>query len=94
MSNKCYKDTRGKPKLSLIPYKALVDVALVREFGNRKYKGDTAHLVSTDDFIDAAIRHLYKHVDGERIDPESDLSHLAHAATSILLAINNTKRKI
>lgn len=84
------KDTKGKPKLGLIPYDALAEIAKVREFGIEKYKDDEGWRgVSITDFLDAALRHIYKYndIDRSELDEESGLSHLAHAATSLILAL-------
>jgi len=85
------KDTFNKPKLSLLPYKALRQAALVREFGINKYGDDAYHEVPVDDFVDAALRHLHKYANGELDDEESRLSHLSHALASVMLAIANSK---
>ena len=83
------KDTKGKPQLSLIPYTALVEIAHVREFGVEKYGDDEAwYDVPTKDFLDAALRHIYKYLSGAADDPESGRSHIAHAATSLVLALS------
>lgn len=83
------KDVTGKPKLGSIPYEALVAVANVREYGTKKYGGDANGWmeVESKDFVEAGIRHLYRHLHEDSIDDESGLQHLAHAACSILLAI-------
>jgi len=86
------KDTKGKEKLRYIPYEALKQVALVREFGTKKYGDPFGYVgVDADDFVDAALRHLYKHLYQQPLDDESGLPHLAHAACSILLAIDNLR---
>jgi hypothetical protein len=73
-----------KPRLSLIPGAALVEIALVLEYGARKYAvGNWRHVRPTRRYLDAALRHLHAAADGEETDPESGLSHLAHAACSL-----------
>ena len=83
------KDVKGKDRLRLIPYQALVKVSKVREFGIAKYGGDDTgwKTVDKDDFAEAALRHIYKYFDGEELDDESGLHHLHHAACSLILAI-------
>jgi hypothetical protein len=82
------KDTKGKPKLSLIPYTALEQIAKVREFGVNKYGDDTCWKdVPEKEFLEATLRHVYKYLNGNDTDEESGLSHLAHAATSLTLAM-------
>lgn len=83
-----HKETAGKPKLGLIPFSALAQIAEVREFGIKKYKDDEGwKQVDSRDFVEAGLRHLHKVTSGEEIDPESGLQHLAHAACSIILAL-------
>lgn len=89
MNVKNTKDLKGKAKLDLIPYNALVAVAAVREFGVMKY-GDAWMWkmgVQSQAFSTAAIRHLFKDLQVEDIDEESGLLHLAHAACSTLMAL-------
>ncbi len=89
------KDTKGKPDLTLIPYKSLVAVSKVREFGNAKYGSKWAWRENTqkDDLVKAALRHILKYTDPNegKIDDESGLNHLYHAAASLLMAIDLDK---
>ncbi len=88
------KDVQGKAKLDLIPYKALVKVAEVREYGIKKYKDDQGwKSVAQKDFAVATLRHIYKWINGEQLDDESGLHHLHHAACSIMLAIGQDDDK-
>ena len=84
------KDTEGKIALNLIPPHALEEVAKVRMFGNKKYGDPWAWLnasVPKEAFIEAAKRHLNQIAKGKLVDPESKLTHLAHAATSLMMAL-------
>lgn len=78
----------GKPNLALLPSEALLEIAKVLDFGAKKY---TAHnwrkgfLYSR--VASATLRHLYAWLRGEDNDPESGLSHLAHAGCNILFLI-------
>lgn len=82
------KHDSDKPDLSLLPFKALEDVARVMMFGAAKYgrsnwkKGFDEHRL-----ISAALRHLGAHTEGEAIDSESGQAHLAHAACNLLFLI-------
>jgi len=86
-----HKDTRGKLKLNLVPNEGLEAVARVREFGNNKYPSgnpnDYIDHVKVEDLVEACRRHLLKHQKGEMYDEESFLLHLAHVATSAMMAI-------
>ena len=72
----------SKPsQLSMIPPRALLAIGEVYGHGAKKYdrhnwrKGYRWSLS-----IDALFRHLLAWLDGETTDPESGISHLAHAA--------------
>lgn len=84
------KDIKGKLRLNLIPHHGLEAVARVREFGNSKYL-DTGHdyidQLHVDELVEACSRHILKHNKGELLDPESSLMHLAHVASSAMMAI-------
>ena len=81
------KEIKGKEKLRLIPRKAMVAGARVREYGIDKYNGDNYQQVPAIEFVDATLRHIYKYLEGQQIDPESGLPHLHHALCSMMLAV-------
>lgn len=84
------KHDEGKPRMSLVSPKALVEVAKVMTFGEVKY-GKLNYLegdgLNPWRLVDAALRHLNQHSAGEHLDDETDLPHLAHAAASCLMAL-------
>jgi hypothetical protein len=74
------KHDSGKPPISLIPRVAIEQEALVMGFGAEKYgKGNWSNGLSYSRLIDACLRHTLAFADGEDNDPETGLSHLAHA---------------
>jgi hypothetical protein len=80
------KFDEGKPRVSLIIMsKALLEVAKVGTYGSGKY-GDHNFRNGMDwsRIADADLRHLFKFLDGERKDHETNLSHLAHHAWNAL----------
>jgi len=85
------KMAEGKPKVSLVPYEAIAQLAEVYEYGVRKYHRDSWREFTLEqalDFLpDAGMRHVLKHNSGEYRDPESGLPHLAHAAWNCLTLI-------
>ena len=83
------KDDAGKVDLSLLPFAALEGVARVLEFGAAKYAPHAWRHVEDGHhrYVNAALRHLHAHAKGELNDPETGLPHLAHAACSILFAL-------
>lgn len=79
----------AKPKLSDTPTIGIQLMGQVHSNGANKYGRFNwrEHTVSSTVYYDAALRHLMAWFDGETIDPESGLSHLAHvmACCNILL---------
>ncbi len=74
----------GKPPISLINRAALEEEARVLDYGAQKYGRDNwRNGMDHSRLLDAAFRHLIAYVDGESIDPESGLCHLAHARCSL-----------
>lgn len=84
-----WKDDAGKVRLDLLPFLALEDVARVLAFGAAKYSEQGWREVPDGKarYLAAALRHLSAHMRGERTDPESMQPHLAHAACSLLMAL-------
>jgi hypothetical protein len=82
------KNDDGKPDMSLLSSIALVKIAEVMSFGKKKYSANNwrgGFVWSRP--LAAAARHLYAYIGGEDKDPESGLSHLAHAACCIMFLL-------
>jgi len=83
----------AKPKMSDTPTISLRLLGQVHSMGADKYGAFNwrENIVSATVYYDAAMRHLMAYYDGENIDPESGLPHLAHimACCSILLDAEN-----
>ncbi len=92
------KETKGKPQVDLVHYSLIKAVAEVRTFGINKYQNDEDWKTTpVRTYVAAAIRHLYKYLWENELDNESGLRHLAHAATSLDLALtldDNNKGKV
>ena len=78
-----------KPKMNLLPPKAIVEISKVLTFGAEKY--DAENWRKLDDlqnrYTAGALRHIFAHMDGEKDDPESNISHLAHALCCLLFKL-------
>jgi hypothetical protein len=75
----------GKTRWDLLPFDALEQVAQVSSFGSRKYAARNWELgMSWSRMVGSLLRHLYARMRGERLDPDSNLPHLAHAAWNAL----------
>jgi len=80
---------QGKLRYTLLPFKAITEVVKVLEFGAKKYKKDNWQKVDNarERYLDAAFRHLISYVEGEVMDSESKLPHLAHAVCCLLFVL-------
>lgn len=82
----------GKAPISLLSTEALNQIALVMDFGKRKY---SAHNwrggLAWSRVLDAALRHLLAFNAGEDLDPETKLSHLSHAGCCVMFLIEYLK---
>jgi len=83
------KHDQGKAQWSLFPFSAAEPIVRVLMFGAKKYAVDNWKVVpdARRRYLDAAFRHLAAFSDGEKDDPESGLSHLAHAGCCILFLL-------
>lgn len=75
----------GKPRLSLLSSIAITEIAKVATMGAIKYDDHNWRKgMKWSRIMDALMRHLAAYNRGERIDPESGLSHLAHVGWNVL----------
>lgn len=83
-----YKADHDKPDMSLISAVAMKKLAQVLTAGKKKY---TAHNwragMKWSRCIAAALRHIFAYVGGENLDPETGLSHLAHAFCCLMFLL-------
>lgn len=78
-----------KPRPSLLPFDSIDEILKVLEYGAQKYAPDNwKQVVPRSRYIDATLRHLIAWQKGEDVDDETNISHLAHAATNILFLIH------
>lgn len=88
----------GKPRMALLfdgcP-NALEAVGQVLTFGAQKYAAHSWQTVPEGEerYKSALLRHLLAVGKGEKIDPESNLHHLAHAACNALFILELEMRK-
>ena len=86
------KHDDNKPSMNLLSREALEQTAMVMAFGKQKYDAHNwrkGFVWSRP--LSAAIRHIMAFNDGEDKDPESGLSHLAHAACCIMFLLEFEK---
>lgn len=86
------KFDENKPGMSLLSRIALEETAKVMDFGKQKYDAHNWRKgFAWSRPLSAAMRHLMAFNDGEDKDPESGLSHLAHAACCIMFLLEFEK---
>ena len=75
----------GKLRWSLIPNDVMTDYIKVLEFGAAKYSENNWKYVDNGNtrYYDATMRHMEAWLQGENVDQESGISHLAHAMCCI-----------
>jgi hypothetical protein len=91
-NNSALKHDEGKAPMNLLSREALEQIALVMDFGKQKYDAHNWRKgFAWSRPLSAAIRHILAFNDGEDKDPESGLSHLAHAACCIMFLLEFEK---
>lgn len=89
------KNDTGKPQFELLPFDLLSDVNMVLQHGKSKY--GECNWMKKEGFkmsrcYNALLRHMFafwiKHEDN---DPETGISHLAHAMCNLLFLVYHFK---
>ena len=84
------KFDKEKPDYSLVPFAALDEVVKVLTYGAKKYDRYNWQHVEDIRYQAAAMRHFSAYMQGEKLDPESNIEHLAHMACSILFLLEKS----
>ena len=80
------KNDAGKPRLSLVPFSIIWDIAKVREYGCQVYEDpENWRSVEVERYWDALLRHVTQIPRNDLLakDKESGLPHLWHAACNV-----------
>lgn len=78
----------GKAPMALLSHTALMKISQVMEFGAKKYSADNWRFgMAWRRILSAAMRHIGAFSDGEDKDPETQLSHIAHAACCLMFLL-------
>jgi len=83
------KFDKNKTRLELLPFDALEQCADVFAFGAAKY-GEwnwTGIEEGVQRYVGSLLRHVSRFQQGEEIDPDSGLHHLAHAGACCLIIL-------
>jgi hypothetical protein len=87
---------KEKLRWDLVPIKPMESIIRILMFGAKKYGDQNWEHVpdSQKRYYSACMRHLTAWWDGEKIDPESGESHLAHAAACLLFMLWHEQNKL
>lgn len=86
------KYDQDKPRMDLISTEALIQLARVMGHGAKKY-GDQNWRggLKWSRPIAAALRHITSFNSGEDLDPETSISHIAHAMCNLMFLLEFIK---
>lgn len=89
------KNDSKKIAWQLLPWAEVEEVAQVMDDGAKKYSPDNWRIVpnAQERYFSAAIRHLVAWQKGEKKDPESGRSHLAHGICCLLFLMWFDKKR-
>lgn len=84
------KYDQEKNRLDLVEPEFIESVGKVLTFGAQKYEPNNWQGVedAEDRYYAAAMRHLMAYRRGEKVDPESGLSHLEHLACNVMFLLH------
>lgn len=89
------KHDEGKPRMDLVPHLAFKEVAKVMGFGSAKYDSyDWRKGLEYGRLYGAALRHMNAFWDGEDLDKESGLPHLAHATCCLMMLYETSASEV
>jgi len=82
-----------KPDYSLLAPDALEELVKVLTYGANKYSRDNWKQLTdaNNRYFAASMRHMWALRRGEELDPESGLSHIAHAMASMMFLFELNK---
>lgn len=95
-NNAPIKSDMGKTDWSLMPFEAVEEINKVLEFGAKKYEAHNWKKGSGFKYtrlLGSLLRHIFAYMRGEDKDPESGLSHLAHAGCNVIFLLYYEKYK-
>ena len=88
MKTKGYKKDSEKTQFEYLPFDAISEIAKVMTYGANKYEPrNWERGMSWSRVFNALHRHLSLWFQGEDLDDETNLSHLAHAGCCLLFIL-------
>src|ERR1035437_3977488 len=90
------KFDEDKNRWDLLPIDCVEDVVKILTFGAKKYSANNWQQVEDGEnrYYAALMRHLSVSRQGEKIDPESGLSHLSHVMCNVVFLLWLEKHEI
>lgn len=81
----------GKPMWDLLMWDAVTEIVKILTFGAEKYGPYSWQEVedARHRYMAALMRHIVAWYNGEEVDPESGMHHLAHAGCNLLFLLSN-----
>lgn len=85
MQDQDIKADAGKLQIRMVPPQIVRDIAVIREYGNRKYNDPHSwRRVEVDRYVDALLRHTLDFIeDYYSVDEESGHYHYQHMACNM-----------
>lgn len=81
------KDDSGKLRYDLLPPGPIRQLVEILTFGARKYAPNNWQKVDQQRYRDAMMRHYEAWREGEALDPDSGLHHLAHCMCNVMFML-------
>ena len=76
---------QGKVEWSLVDFKSLEPMVRVLEYGCKKYaRNNWRKGMPATQIIESMLRHTFKLLEGEMVDPESGIDHIGHIQCNAL----------
>lgn len=76
---------QGKVEWSLVDFKSLEPMVRVLEYGVKKYaRNNWKKGTPATQIIESMLRHTFKLLEGELVDPESGIEHIGHIQCNAL----------
>jgi hypothetical protein len=85
---------QGKVQWSLVDYKSIEPMVRVLEYGCKKYaKENWKKGMPASQIIESMLRHTFKLLEGELVDPESGIEHVGHIQCNAMFLAYVLKEK-
>ena len=85
------KHDQAKNRWDLVDFEFMDQCVKVLTFGSLKYAPDNWRKVERWRYVGALMRHVSAYLQGEKNDPETGCSHLAHAFCNLMFLFGHDK---